>query len=117
MLLGKAKVPDSDAELDATTNQKELELRDLNNLAFSDLILSMDTSRSSGKVAFNVVQAATTEALKDGDAELAYKNLKRKYSPTTTATLTKLTRKFYTSQMSSGVDPDTFITMLSSLRL
>jgi hypothetical protein len=67
-----------------STHSKQLKLRQLNELAFDDLILSMETGTSNGKVAFNLVRSAKNRStFKHGDAALAYKRLKHKYAPET----------------------------------
>ena len=51
--------------------------------AYDDLILSMDDSKKSGKVAYSIIANATTTDNPDGDAALAWKRLIPKYTPQT----------------------------------
>ena len=46
---------------------------------FSQLILSVDTSKASGKVAFEHIKQSKTTANPDGDPYLAWQNLIKKY--------------------------------------
>jgi hypothetical protein len=62
----------------------------MNELACSKLILSMDTRESAGKVAFNIVKRSKSTDYQDGNAEVTWKGLKWKYSPTTAPSLAKL---------------------------
>lgn len=99
------------------TDKPKLKLRQLNELAYDDLILSMDTSTASGEVAFNLSRSAKTSDYRNGDATLAYKKLKTKYSPDTAPTLTKLHKIFYSSKLKKNADPDVLITNLEDVRV
>jgi hypothetical protein len=47
----------------------------LNALAYDDLILSMDTTKTSGRIAFSFIKRAKSEDYKDGNATIAWQNL------------------------------------------
>lgn len=123
ILLGRAKesVPtDEEYEFlneDEEGDMSKIKLRQLNELAYDDLILSMDTTTASGKVAFNLVRAAKSKDYQDGNAMAAYKRLKSKYAPETGPTLTKLHKAFYSSKLKRNSDPDVFITELEDIRV
>lgn len=79
--------------------------------------MCIETSNANGKVAFNLVRAAKTKTIKDGNANVAYKKLKAKYAPDTAPTLTKLHKQFYSFKLNKNADPDVFITTLEDLRV
>jgi hypothetical protein len=103
-----------DDDPDKTAKYK---LVDLNVKAYSELILSMDTSTSYGKVAFNIVRSSKTTEYKWGNAYDAWKKLKRKYAPETAPMLQKLHHMFYTARLKKGSDPDVYMTYLEDLRI
>jgi hypothetical protein len=74
-------------------------IRELNELAYSDLILSMDTDKSGGKVAFNIVKRSKTREYPDGNAAVAWQGLKRNYAPNTAPSLSKLHKQFYGTKL------------------
>ena len=71
ILLGNEQLP-SDSE-DVSKDKKKQKLRNLNELAYEDLILSIDGSSNSGRVAFQIVRNCKTDELKEGDSSLAWK--------------------------------------------
>jgi hypothetical protein len=101
------------------TDPKDNELiktKELNESAYCDLVLSIDTSTSYGRVAFNIVKRSKTSEFPDGNAAVAWQGLKKKFSPTTAPTLAKLSKMFYSAKLRKGVDPEVFITFLEDLR-
>ena len=118
ILLGKVPIPLSGAYLDPTdaTEKVLYEIREKNESGYTDLILSMDTETSSGKVAFNTVRNSKSKDYEDGNIAIAFKNLRRKYAPKTAPSLAKLHKDFYGSRLKKNVDPDIFITYLEDLR-
>jgi tellurite resistance-related uncharacterized protein len=59
VLLGKVKVPGTDEDYDETESEEGKKLTiaaDMNELAYTELILSIDDKTSSEKVAFNLVK-------------------------------------------------------------
>jgi hypothetical protein len=91
-------------------------ISELNELAYSDLILSMDTDKSGGKVALNIVKRSKTREYPDGNAAVAWQGLKRNYAPNTAPSLSKLRKQFYGTKLKKKVDPDIFITYLEDVR-
>jgi hypothetical protein len=57
-LLGKVKVPRTyeDYDMESEEGKKLTIAADMNELAYTELILSIDDKKSSGKVAFNLVK-------------------------------------------------------------
>ena len=88
----------------------------MNELAYEELVLSIDDNESAGKVAFKIVKKSKTAENADGDAHLAWTGLKRKYAPTTAPTLANLHKQFYKAKLKKKTDPDTFMTYLEDIR-
>jgi hypothetical protein len=57
--LGKVLIPKSSEVFDRKTDEGEIMLKiiDLNEMAFTELLLSIDVSSSSGKIAFGIVKS------------------------------------------------------------
>ena len=68
-------IPKSDEVLSAEDVEK-LAIRKMNEIAYSELILSIDTTQSGGKVAFSIVKGSKSTDYKDGNANKAWKGLK-----------------------------------------
>jgi hypothetical protein len=124
LLLGKVLIPESTTVLtviagasDEDAIKAKVKTRELNEQGYSDLILSMDTKSNAGKVAFNLVRGSKTPDYEDGNIAVAFKSLKRKYSPKTAPTLAKYHKLFYSAKLKKKADPDVFITYLEDLRL
>ena len=85
--------------------------------AYSDLILSMDTTRAAGKVAFEIVKQSKDVNHPEGSPNLAYENLTKKYEAKTAPNFIELEREFANSKLESDEDdPDEWITSLESLK-
>jgi hypothetical protein len=104
------------ADDDDAAKEVKMNIRELNEFAYSDLILSMDTDKSGGKVAFNIVKRSKTREYPDGNAAIAWQGLKRKYAPNTAPSLSKLHKQFYGAKLKKKVDPDIFITYLKDVQ-
>jgi hypothetical protein len=74
----------------------------------------MNTNLFIGKLT-NIKQSKTIN-YPDGDAEIMWKGLKRKYKPMTAFSLAKLHKQFYSTKLKKKLDPDIFITYLEDLR-
>ncbi len=86
-------IPKSSKVLSATDVEK-LVIHKMNETAYSELILSIDTIQSGGKVAFSIVKGSKSTDYKDGNANKAWKGLKAKYQPNTAPSRTMLFSKF-----------------------
>jgi gag-polypeptide of LTR copia-type len=95
----------------------EAKLVELNEIAYSELIMSIDTSTAAGKVAFGLVKASKSKDYPDGNAATSWKRLKGKYMPDTAPTVTRLSQEFYSSRLFEGHDPDIWLTKLEFKRL
>jgi hypothetical protein len=61
---------------DAAAKEVKMNICKLNEFAYSDLILSIiDTDKSGGKVAFNIVKRSKTREYLDGNAAVAWQGL------------------------------------------
>ncbi len=68
-------------------------------------------------ITFGIVDESISTNLLDGDARLAWKNLKDKFEPSTGATKVQLKQEFHQLKLSSvEEDPDTWITQLELKR-
>ena len=70
---------------DVDADQVQIKLREPNNQAYSDLVLSYTDLTS-----FDVIDLGCTDALPDGDASLAFQQLINFWEPKTTSNLSKL---------------------------
>ena len=119
VLLGKVEIPKSTDDLTTsnTENKKKLKVRELNELAYQDLILSIDGTTKAGRVAFQIVKMSKVKDYEDGNAALAWERLKKKYAPTRAPSLLMLKKKFAQSQLKDkDSDPDEWITELEDMR-
>ena len=113
---GKVKVTKEEENETAEEKKKREKIEETNEDAFSDLILSF-ADTEAGNVAFSIVRNAKTKDLPDGDAFLAWTNLKKKFAPQTAPTEMSLYSNFHSSKLQSGEDPDIWICHLEDLRI
>ena len=114
VLLGKTVVPPQDEVLDESAPSDKIKLkgRKENDKAYNDLILAC-----SGEIGFAIVDESVTKDLPDGDAELAWRELQRRFEPDTSADKVKLKREFNASKLSSwNKDPEVWISKLEVIR-
>jgi hypothetical protein len=86
-------------------------------MAFTDLVLSIDVSSSSGKIAFEIVKSCKNKDYEDFQTGLAWEKLKKKYDPASAPSLVKTERLFRESKLGKDEDPETWITILGGLQL
>ena len=123
---GSAVIPSDDVNLEPEVGDDEAkrieknklqENKELNALAYSDIMLSIDTDKAGGRVAFNIIKGSKDpDKYKDGNVKIAYERLKKKYCPTSAPNLTKVYRKFYGAKFKKNGDPDVFITQMEDWR-
>jgi len=78
--------------------------------------LSIDTSTSPGKVAFQLIKGCKMTANKNGDAAQAWKQLVAKYAPKLAPTKMELKLEFQRSRLKTiDSDPDEWITDLEGI--
>jgi hypothetical protein len=118
ILLGKVTVPKSTVVIDVTDDagKELLRIQEKNDSGYSDLILSMNTEESGGMVAFKTIQNSKSKDYEKGNIEIAFKNLRHKYAPSSAPNLAKLHKSFYGAKLKKNVNPDIFITYLEDLR-
>jgi hypothetical protein len=92
LLLGKVKVPrtDEDYDMESEEGKKSTIAADMNELAYTELILSIDDKTNSGKVAFNLVNGCKNKDYADGNASMAWERLKNKFETSSAPSLVKL---------------------------
>jgi hypothetical protein len=91
--------------------RRMMKVIDLNEMAFTKLVLSIDVSSSSGKIAFRIVTSCKTKDYEDGHAGLAWKKLKKKYDTVSAPSLVKAERLFRECKLGKDEDPETWITI------
>jgi len=112
--MGQSRPP---KESSTTTTEENLRLRELNILAYEDIMLSIDGTTDVGRVAFQLVRGAKTQDLPSGDARMAWVRLENKYQSKTTCSRLDLKKKFINSSLKSAKDdPDVWISELEDLR-
>jgi hypothetical protein len=96
VLLVKVLIPKSSEVFDEKTDEGKRMLRiiALNEMAFTELVLSIDVISRSGKMAFGIVKIYKTKDYEDGHAGLAWKKLKEKNDPVSAPSLVKTERLF-----------------------
>jgi len=89
----------------------EAELED-NIQAYNDLILSCQED-----IAFGIVDESESETFPDGDARVAWTNLKNRFEPNTGAAKVQLKQEFHQLKLASAdEDPDPWLTNLELKR-
>ena len=66
LLLGKLSIPKSDEVFDEVSDEgkKKAKIIELNEIAYTELILSIDVKTSSGKIALNLVKGCKSKDYK-----------------------------------------------------
>ena len=74
----KRYVSDEDEEIDeeSESGKKKSVIFELNEIAYTKLILLLDVKTSSGKVAFNIIKGCKSKNYSDGNAAIAWERLK-----------------------------------------
>ena len=119
VLLGKVRIPktDEDYEMDSEEGQKLTIATDMNELAYTELILSIDDKTSNGKVAFNLVKGCKNKDYVNGNASMAWERLRNKFEPQSAPSLVKMEKQFRQCALKKGQDPDVWITELEDYRM
>jgi hypothetical protein len=83
-----------------------------NVLAYNDLILSCQED-----ISFGIIDESVSETFPDGDARLAWRNLRARFEPNTGAAKVQLKQEFHQLKLSNAEeDPDPWITSLELKR-
>jgi gag-polypeptide of LTR copia-type len=117
VLTGKLSIPKVDEEFDedSVTGKKMKNAIEVNELAYTELLLSIDVKTSFGKVVFNIVRGCKSKDYPDGNATTAWEKLKNKYEPTSAPSMVKLDKQFRDSSLKKGEVPETWITQLEDI--
>ena len=105
-------IPKSGEVLSAEDVEK-LAIRKMNEIAYSKLILSIDTTQSGGKVAFSILKGSKSTDYKDGNANKAWKGLKAKYLSRCTKSLDERDR----NRMSQTSETDSVTSRLARIEV
>jgi len=119
ILFGTIPIPKDSETLDLNMEEgkKKKKICELNELAFKELVLSIDTSSSPGKVAFQLVKMCKMVDHVNGDAALAWKRLLDKFAPRLAPTKLELKLEFQQSCLKSAdEDLDEWIMNLEGIR-
>jgi hypothetical protein len=101
----------------AVIDEKNLELYQLNERAYEDLLLSIDGESKQGRVAFNFVENAVTPDTPEGNCKIAWDRLVNKYAPKTAPSYIQLKKEFANSRLKSAAhNSDDWITDLEFYR-
>jgi hypothetical protein len=97
-----------DEEIDETSEigKKKSIIIELNEIAYTELILSIDVKGSSGKVAFKIIRGCKTKDYLDGNGAIAWERLKNKYEPVSAPSMVKLEKQFRELSLKKGQDPE-----------
>ena len=119
LLLGNEVVP-TQSEYDQVVTDSDtatIKLGQLNEEAYKDLILSINTTMKQGRVAFSLVKNSKTTQYLEGNCKLTWDRLTTMDAPKTAPSLLKLKKKFASSILEDlDRNPDEFITELEGLR-
>jgi hypothetical protein len=128
LFLGEEAIP-TEAEIQAINNrlalglpnqvtandETNLDLYQLNERAYEDLLLSIDGESNQGRVAFNLVENAVTPDHPEGNCKIDWDRLVNKYAPTSAPSYIQLKKEFANSKLKSAAhNPDDWITRISS---
>jgi hypothetical protein len=90
--------------------KRMLRIIDLNEMAFTKLVLSIDVSSSSGKRACGIDKSCKTKDCEEGHAGLAWEKLKKKYDPVSAPLLVKTEILIRECKLGKDEDTETWIT-------
>ena len=123
LLRGIQQIPTIDEYIAAEANPSDaknkttIKLWKLNELAFEDIILSINHTTNQGKTAFHLVDNSVTNEQPDGNCKIAWQKLTQKYLPKTAPSYIKLKKEFANSTLGdASTPPDEWVSELESLR-
>jgi hypothetical protein len=116
-LLGKLSIPKVDEEIDETSDigKKKSIIIELNEIACTELILSIDVKANSAKVAFNIIREFKTKDYPDGNGAIVLERFKNKYEHASAPSMVKLEKQFRELSLKKCQDPEVWITKLEDL--
>jgi hypothetical protein len=95
-MLGKSSIPNIDGNNDGMSDlgKKKSMIIELNEIAYTELILLIDVKASSGKVTFNIIRGYKAKDHPDGNGAISWERLKNKYDPISAPSMLKLEKQF-----------------------
>jgi gag-polypeptide of LTR copia-type len=116
-LFGKLSIPKEDDVFDEILEEgkKMMKVIELNEIAYTELILSLDVKASNGKIAFNIVKRCKTKDYPDGNSASAWEKLKNKYEPFSVPSKVKLDKQSRELTLKNGQDLEVWITDLEDI--
>ena len=84
---------------------------EINLKAYNDLLLSCQDD-----ITFGMIDEAVSQVFAEGDAQMAWKNLKNRFEPNTGAAKVQLKMEFQQTNLGEEEDPDEWITKLELIR-
>ena len=84
-------IPKSDKVFDEVSDEEKRKAKiiELNKIAYTELILSINVKASNGKIAFNLVKKCKSKDYFDGNAATAWERLKNKNAPISAPSMVK----------------------------
>jgi hypothetical protein len=92
-------------------------IADLNELASTELILSIDDKNISGKVAFELVKGCKNKDYVDGNAFMTWELWKNKFEPVSAQLLVKMKKQFRQRALKKNQHPYFWKTELEDLHM
>jgi hypothetical protein len=99
------------------TRKKMARTIKLNEIAYTEHILSIDVKASYGKIVFNIVKRCKIKDYPDGNAVTAWEKLKNKCEPISAPNMVKLDKQFKSSSLKKSQYPEVWITELEDYRV
>jgi hypothetical protein len=90
---------------------------ELNEIVYTELILSIDVKADSGKVAFNIIKGCKIKDYPDCNGAISRERIKNKYKPVSAPSMMKLEKQFRKLSSKKVQDPGIWITELEDLCL
>jgi hypothetical protein len=117
LLLGKLLIPKLDEDIDETSDigKKKSVIIKLNEIACTELILSMGVTASSGKVVLNIIRGCKTKDYLDGNGFIAWERLRNKYELVSEPSMVKPEKQFRELSLEKGQDSEIWITELEDI--
>jgi hypothetical protein len=106
LLLGNVNIlrTDEDYDMNSDEGKKLTTAADMNELAYTELILSLDDKTRSRKVAFNLVKGFKDKYHANGNASMVWERLRKKFEPSCAPSLVKLKKQFRQCSLKKGQD-------------
>jgi gag-polypeptide of LTR copia-type len=110
-------IPKADEEFDKDSDmgKKNLNAIELNKVAYTELLLSIDVKTSNSKIAFNIVKGCKSKDHPDGNAAIAWNKVKNNCKQMSAPSMVKLDKQFRDSVLKKGEDPEVWITQLEDI--